>query len=146
VAAASRFGPALEAGGVTFAGAVRVESADAQDCVFADGVEVVQQQEGCLRHCYLGPGLSAPPRHPVTYRCGPYDPPTFVSERFESAGYYALALDPVQPLLAAASDGGEVGAYHHVRRAARLRRLRHRVDDFVPLGLRSAVAVAPWEE
>jgi hypothetical protein len=82
----------------------------------------------------------------MTYRCGPFAPPTFVSEGFEAAGYYALALDPPQPLLDAASDGGEVGAYHHVRRAARLRRLRQRVDEFVPLGLRSAVAVAPWEE
>jgi hypothetical protein len=146
VTKASRFGPALVAAGVTFAGAVRLESADAEDCVFADGVEVVQQQEGCLRHCYLGPSLSTPPRHPMTYRCGPFAPPTFVSEGFEAAGYYALALDPPQPLLEAASDGGEVGAYHHVRRAARLRRLRQRVDEFVPLGLRSAVAVAPWEE
>ena len=59
------FRPALEANGVTFAGPVRLEAADAVDCLFLDGVEVVQGQEGCLRHCYLGPDLSSPPRHPA---------------------------------------------------------------------------------
>ena len=39
--------------------ACALESVDAVDCLFLDGVEVVQQQEGCLRHCYLGPDLDA---------------------------------------------------------------------------------------
>ena len=141
-----RFDPALQASGTTFAGAVRLESVDAADCLFLDGVEVVQQQEGCLRHCYLGPDLTTPPAPPLTYRCGPFPPPTFASVGFEAAGYYALELEPDHPLLSAASDGGEVGAYHHARRAARVERLRRRIHEFVPLGLRPGLDLAPWEE
>jgi hypothetical protein len=146
VAGGTTLDPGLRAAGVTFAGPVRAEWVDAVDCLFADGIEVVQQQEGCLRHCHLGPDLSAPPSHPAVYRCGPFPVPTFASTGFEAAGYYALDLEGDQPLLAAASDGGEVGAYHHLRRAARLARLRQRVHEFVPLGVRPGLALAPWEE
>jgi hypothetical protein len=142
--AAATFSPALAANGVTFAGPVRLESLDAADCLFLDGVEALQTQSGCVRYSYLGPAPSGPP--PPTYRCGPFPAPTFASIGFEAAGYYALALEPDHPLLAAASDGGEVGAYHHARRAARIANLRRRVHEFVPLGLRPGVALAPWEE
>jgi hypothetical protein len=144
--ATSTFPPALEANGVTFAGPVRLEAADAVDCLFLDGVEVLQGQEGCIRHSYLGPDLSAPPRHPLCYRCGPFPAPTFASIGFEAAGYYAVELEPPHPLQSAASDGGEVGAYHHARRAARIATLRRRIHEFVPLGLRPGLALAPWEE
>jgi hypothetical protein len=140
------FRPALQANGVTFVGAVRLEALDAVDCLCLNGVEVVETQEGCLRHCYLGPDLSTPPAHPPTYRCGPFPAPTFASVGFEAAGYYALELEPDHPLLSAASDGGEVGAYHHARRAARIGSLRRRIHEFVPLGLRPGLNLAPWEE
>ncbi|MGY1617343.1 hypothetical protein ACI797_11455 [Geodermatophilus sp. SYSU D00691] len=146
VAARVRFGPALTADGVTFAGPVRVDAVNAVDCLFADGIDVVQQQQGCLRHCHLGPPLSTPPRLPVTYRCGPFEPPTFVSVAFDAAGYFCLELEPDVPLLSGASDGGEIGAYHRTRRAARVRRLRRRIDEFVPLGMTAEVTVADWEE
>jgi hypothetical protein len=146
IAAKSTFSPALRANGVTFVGPVRLEAADAVDCLFLDGVEVAQTQEGCLRHCYLGPDLTTPPAHPLTYLCGPFPAPTFGSIGFEAAGYYALELEPDHPLLAAASDGGEVGAYHHARRAARIGALRRRIHEFVPLGLRPGSTLAPWEE
>jgi hypothetical protein len=143
IAARQRFAPGLIADGVTFAGRVIAETAQAVDCVFADGVEVVRGGEGCLRHCYLGP---QPLPHPTTYRCLTEPVPRFVSERFEAGGYYALDLETDQPLLTAASDGGEVGAYHHARRAAGLNRLRRRINEFVPLGLRAEVEMALWEE
>jgi hypothetical protein len=146
LATRSGFAPAVQADGVTFVGAVRAEAAEAVNCLFEGGVDVVQQQEGCLRHCYLGPDLSTPPSHPVTYHCGPFPAPTFSSIGFEAAGYYALELESRHPLLEAASDGGEVGAYHHLRRAARLQRLRRRVHEFVPLGVQPGLALAPWEE
>ena len=142
----SRLGPALAAAGVTFIGAVRSEVLDAVDCVFVDGAEVAQQQEGCLRHCYIGPDPGPTTSLPPRYRCGPYPAPTFASIGFEAAGYYTLALEPDHPLLTAASDGGEVGAYNADRRGLRLDRLRRRITEFVPLGLTAHVALAPWEE
>jgi hypothetical protein len=146
VARQTRFGPAIAAEGVTFVGRVRAEAVDAVDSLFVDGLEVVQQQEGCLRHCYVGPTEAPAAPHPVEYRCLSEPRPTFVSECLEAGGYYALDLERNQPLLTAASDGGEVGAYHHARRATRLRRLRDRIHEFVPLGLRPGIALAPWEE
>ncbi len=146
VAAVSRLGPDLAAAGVTFIGAVRAEVLDAVDCVFVDGAEVTQQQQGCLRHCYIGPDPDPTTSLPARYRCGPFPPPTFASVGFEASGYYTLALEPDHPLLAAASDGGEVGAYNADRRGLRLDRLRRRITEFVPLGLNAHVALAPWEE
>ena len=100
----------------------------------------VQTQEGCLRHCYLGPDLTTPPAHPPAYRCGPFPPPTFASVGFEAAGYYALELEPRPP----AALGGE-----RRRRGRRLPprpprprgigALRRRIHEFVPLGLRAGL-------
>jgi hypothetical protein len=143
VALDDRFPPALSADGCTFAGPVEVEAIDAVDCIFLDGLDAHEQQEGCLRNCYLGPGSGS---LPTAYRCVTDPPPQFVSEAFEAVGYYALDLQRDQPLLSAASDGGEVGAHHHAGRARALARLRARAHEFVPLGLRAEVALAPWEE
>ena len=146
IAAVGTHAPALNADGVTFVGAVGLEAVSAVDCLFLDGVEVVQTQEGCLRHCYIGPPTVPAAPHPTTYRCLTSPPPTFSSIGFEAAGYYALALEPEHPLQTAASDGGEVGAYHHARRAARITNLRRRIAEFVPLSVRSDLKLAPWEE
>ena len=142
----TRFGPSIRADGVTFVGRVQAEAVDAVDSIFADGLEVVQQQEGCLRHSFVGAPEKPQAPHPAEYRCLSAPKPMFVSESFEAGGYYALELAQDHPLLSAASDGGEVGAYHHAHRATRLRRLRDRIHEFVPLGLRAGLALAPWEE
>ncbi len=146
VSSRTTFDPALRTAGTTFSGAVRVESVDGTDSLFLGGISALQRQDGCLRHCYLGPDLETPPAHPMTYRCGPFPAPTFASVGFDAGGYYALALEPDHPLLSAASDGGEIGAYHHARRALRVARLRRRLPEYVPLGLRSGLTLASWEE
>jgi hypothetical protein len=149
---ASRFAPALVTSAVTFLGPVVAESVTAVDTIFADGLDVVQQQEGGVRHCYLAPPAGGPARWPVSYASGPHPPPRFVADGFGAAGYTALdyaGLDHAgagHPLLRAASDGGEVGAYHAAGRAALIRRFAGRIDEFVPLGLRASVVVADWEE
>ena len=55
VARKNRFAPALRAEGTTFVGRVDAEAVDAVDCLFAHGLSVLRTQEGCLRHCYVGP-------------------------------------------------------------------------------------------
>lgn len=140
-----RFAPGVSADGVTFVGRVLSETVSAADSVFVHGVEAVRVQDGCLRCCYVGPD-ETDPKHPVRYRCLTAPAPAFVSDAFEAGGYYALDLELPQPLLSAAGDGGEAGAYHHARRAAGLARLRERIHEFVPLGLRGRVEMAPWEE
>ena len=146
VARRTRFDPVVAADGVTFVGPVQAEAIDAVDCLFVDGLEVVQQQQGCLRHCYVAPDPGGGAALPTTYRCLSGPPPTFASVGLEAAGYYSLELDSDHPLLSAGSDGGEIGAYHHLRRAARLERLERRLDEFVPLGVRPRLELASWEE
>jgi len=54
--------------------------------------------------------------------------------------------DPDAMAVGGRLDRGEVGAANHLRRGARLQRLRQRLHEFVPLGLRAGLALAPWEE
>ncbi len=144
LAAADRFPPELRTEGVTFLGTVACDTVHASDCAFVDGLDVVRTESGCLRHCDLG--ASDPADLPPTYRCGPFPPARFASTRFGSAGYVAPLLDGSDPRTTAASDGGEIGAYHRDGRPGRVDRLRDRVHEFVPLGVDVTVTIARWEE
>lgn len=133
--------------GATFLGSVAVDALDAQDSVFADGVQALRRQDGCVRYSFVGTDLVAAQTDlPATFRCGPFPPPTFQTTAFEANGYGALRLADGHPLLSAASDGGEVGAYHHLDRSGRLARLRRRAAEFVSLDVRSGVELARWED
>jgi hypothetical protein len=135
--------PMLTATGATFAGAVAVDAVDATDCLFVDGLAVVQTQVGCIRFSYVADSPSA--GLPVTHRCIRTPAPTFESTGFESPGYLALALDRNTALLGASSTGGAIGADAHARSGARIARLRRRIDEFVPMGLRPRLHVARGE-
>ena len=144
---ARAFAPALRADGVTFAGArARSRPLDAVDCLFPDGVEVVQQQEGCLRHCYLGPDA-------VDAAGAPDDVPL----RAVPAADVRLDRLRGRRLLRARARAGPSAAVRRRATAARsaptttpgarrASRLRRRIHEFVPLGLRPGLALAPWEE
>lgn len=144
LAATDRFAPELDVDGVTFLGTVACDAVRATDAIFVDGLAVVQTGTGCLRHCDLGPSDAG--ALPPTHRCGPFAPAQFASTRFASAGYVAPLLDGTDPRTTAASDGGEIGAYHRDGRPARVGRLRQRIHEFVPLGVDVTVTLARWEE
>ena len=97
VARKNRFAPALRAEGTTFVGRVDAEAVDAVDCLFAHGLSVLRTQEGCLRHCYVGPPETSP-AHPLRYRCLDDPAPTFVTDAFDAGGYLALDLSRPSPL------------------------------------------------
>lgn len=143
----STSGPELWTRGSTFAGKVITDAIDAQDCVFADGATALRHQDGCVRYSYVGADLPAAQKLlPTTFHCGPFPAPEFQTVGFEANGYYALRLGERHPLLFAAADGGEVGAYHHLGRSRRLERLRQRAASFVPLDVRAGVELARWED
>lgn len=144
VAAAVAFAPMVESGGVTFNGFADLDSIEATDCIFVDGLQVAQTQMGCVRFSYIA--ASAPSDLPVKYLCVDAPAPSFQSNGFESAEYLALRLDGQPALLTASSSGGEIGAYAHVGSASRYARIRRRAGEFVPLGVRSGVIVAREEE
>lgn len=143
VDAATTFAPMVQAAGTTFHGPVVADSIDATDCLFADGVGVTQTSMGCIRFSFVAD--SPEEALPVTHQCVREPIPAFTSRSFEAPGYLSLALDRDQPLLTASSAGDAVGVDALPRSAARVARVRRRVREFVPLGLRSQVTLAEGE-
>lgn len=150
VAAADRFPPQLTAHGCTFAGVVAVDTISATDCLFIDGVRSIVTSSGCLRYCHLGPNDAAQ-AHPVPYECLSGPLPGLVSTGVESVGYYAPLLPSPSgrgsdPILRSASDGGEIGAYHHARRGPLALRLAQRLPDMTVLTVHPHLAITHPEE
>jgi len=150
VAATDRFPAQIDATASTFSGPVAADTIQASDCIFLGGVRTVVTSAGWLRYCHLGEDAD-PLAHPQGYQCRSGPPPALVSAAAESAGYYApLLAGPAgrgaDPVLSAASDGGEIGAYHHARRGPLALRLTQRLAEMVPLTVHPHLAVTRPEE
>lgn len=148
--AADRFPPGLVARGVSFVGPVAADEVDVTDCLFTAGLRTTMTSDGCVRFCHLGP-VDQPQAHPPGYHCLSGPLPRFGSAGFDAAGYYAPVLDaptgrPGPALLTGASDGGEIGAYHHARRGPLALRLAQRLPEMTPLAVYPHLAVAHPEE
>jgi hypothetical protein len=150
VAAAVQFPPALVATGVTFAGSVAADTVEATDCLFAGGVHTVMTSAGCLRYCHLG-DHDDPAAHPPPHQCLAGPLPTLMSAGAESVGYYAPVLAGpgergADPVLSSASDGGEIGAYHHARRGPLALRFGRRLAEMTPLTVHPHLILSRPEE
>ncbi len=150
VSAADRFPPQLQAAGVTFAGPAAVDTVQASDCLFSGGIHTVMTSAGCLRYCHLG-DHDDPAAHPPAHQCLSGPLPTMMSSGAESVGYYAPVLAVpgdrgVDPVLSAASDGGEIGAYHHARRGPLALLLAQRLAEMTPLTVHPHLILSRPEE
>ena len=120
----------------TFAGPVAVDTIQASDCLFGGGIRTVVTSAGCLRFSHLG-DQDDPAAHPPAHQCLTGPLPTMMSSGAESVGYYApLLADPgargADPVLTGASDGGEIGAYHHAQRGPLALQLAQRLAEMTP--------------
>lgn len=150
VAAADRFPPDLVATGVTFVGPVGAGEVWVADCLFTVDLRATVTSTGCVRYCQLGP-QDDPQAHPPAYRSLTGPLPPFGDVGLEGAGYYAPLLrtpgpQAGAPLLMAASDGGEIGAYHHARRGPLALRLAQRLPEMAPLTLHTHLLIAEPED
>jgi len=150
VAAADRFPPDVVATGVTFVGPVGAGEVWVADCLFTVDLRTTVTSTGCVRYCQLGPA-DDPQAHPPAYRSLTSPLPPFGDVGLDGSGYYAPLLvspgpRPAAPLLMAASDGGEVGAYHHARRGPLALRLAHRLPEMTPLTLHTHLLIAEPED
>ncbi|MET9019913.1 phage tail protein [Actinopolymorpha sp. NPDC004070] len=150
VAATDRFPPQLRTNGCTFAGLVAVDTITASDCLFLDGVRAVVTSAGGLRFCHLGDADDAQ-AHPSPFCCLTGPLPALASTGAESAGYYAPVLTAptgrgADPALSGASDGGEIGAYHHARRGPLALRLAQRLPEMTPLTVHPHLDIIGSEE
>jgi len=147
--AADRFPPDLVASGVTFVGPVGAGEVEVTDCLFTGGLRTTVTSTGCVRYCHLGP--DDPQAHPPGHACLSGPLPRFGGVGYESAGYYAPLVAapssrPVPAMLTGASDGGEIGAYHHARRGPLALRLAQRLPEMTPLTVHPHLAVARPED
>ncbi|MCW3819199.1 hypothetical protein ONA91_32635 [Micromonospora sp. DR5-3] len=150
VSAIDRFPPQLRATACTFVGPVAVDTITAADCLFMDGVRAVVTSAGCLRYCHLG-DADDPLAHPPPFQCISGPLPAIGSTGVESAGYYAPVLTApsargADRILTGASDGGEIGAYHHARRGLLALRLAQRLPEMTPLTVHPHLHITTSEE
>jgi hypothetical protein len=150
VAAADQYPPQLYAAAVTFAGPVAADTIQATDCLFTGGIHTVMTSAGCLRYCHLG-DHDDPTAHPPAHQCLSGPLPTMMSSGAESVGYYAPVLAVpgergADPVLTGASDGGEIGAYHHARRGPLALQLAQRLADMTPLTVHPHLTLSRPEE
>ena len=73
--------------------------------------------------------------------------PPFGDVGLDAVGYYAPLITapparPAAPLLMGASDGGEIGAYHHARRGPLALRLAQRLPEMTPLTVHAHLLMA----
>jgi hypothetical protein len=150
VAAADRFPPDLVATGVTFVGPVGAGEVWVADCLFTVDLRTTVTSTGCIRYCQLSPA-DDPQAHPPAYRSLTTPLPPFGDVGLDGSGYYAPLLTapgprPAAALLQAASDGGEIGAYHHARRGPLALRLAARLPEMSPLSLHTHLLIAEPED
>ncbi|MCB9744492.1 MAG: hypothetical protein H6741_19745 [Alphaproteobacteria bacterium] len=125
----------------------------AEDCVFRGEVQVEDRSRGAVRFCALPESALTPPRS----RCQPEQallslqqagaPPEDLEAarlrlalRFEALSPSAPAFGQLSPACAAelrfgASDGGELGAFHHLATAWRSRAVTETLAEHLPPGV-----------
>ncbi|MGP6159666.1 MAG: hypothetical protein ACLPYS_19575 [Vulcanimicrobiaceae bacterium] len=105
-----------------------------ENSIFSAEVTIGDRQHGCFRFSFVPPGSRTPQR----YECQPALTagivPTFVSTRFDEAGYARLADDAPAEIAQGADDRAEMGAFHDLFRAQREANLRARLAEYVPAG------------
>jgi hypothetical protein len=87
--------------------------------------------ENLLTGRLLLPGRTAP--------VPPGDQAVFLSRRYGDFGYGQLGLDNPATITAGAEDGGELGAFHGIAQAVRLKNLQAALAGSVPQGMHAGV-------
>lgn len=147
----------------TIIGRVLVHAIErAEDTIFLGRVIVARRQIGWLRFCHVAQHSRTPRR----FRCQPdlaiaearadspdaADPvagparasvqPRFDSLRYGRPEYCRLAADCPREISAGASDGGEMGVFHHIDATRRLDALAAALDDQAPIGTSIGIILA----
>jgi hypothetical protein len=135
---------------VTVFGLIFCEALNASESLLNDVALVEDQQSGCIRFTRFESGSVLPRR----YQCLPSESqakagsnsgrlfaPAFNSLRFGRPGYAQLASACPREILTASEAGAEVGAFSGTLNTIRLKNLRTKLGEFMPVGL-SAVVVA----
>jgi hypothetical protein len=106
---------------------------DVSECILYDPFNADDLQDGCVRFSAYADGSALP--RPYESVAIPPLLPLFSSRVFGRPGYAQL-LDGTDPAIAAgAEDGSEMGAFAREQNPIKLRGLRSKLAEFMPLGL-----------
>ena len=135
---------------VTVFGSILCDVLIASESLLNDIAIVNDQQSGCMRFTRFETGSTLPRR----YRCVPDETqaaacggalrcvaPLFNSRRFGRPDYAQLAAACPNVILTAGEDQGEIGVFAGTQNTIRLRNLKIKLQEFMPVGL-SPVLVA----
>jgi hypothetical protein len=133
------YGPPAAVERSTVLGTVAVAELGAADAVFVQRVRVARPAEGGASHCYLLPGAGTPARFACVPTEGGGQHPSFTSTRYGAPGFAQLSSATPRDILAGASDGSEMGAFHSLQQPRREANLRAAVDEFLPAWMQAVV-------
>jgi hypothetical protein len=128
---------------VTVLGDVNVALLQASDSIILGTLNVLNQQQSCLRFSAVSPGGSLPRLFEVFGPGRPSDnvPDTpivsafFTSLRFGDPGYATLSVVAPSEIVTGAENGSEMGAFSSLLRPIRLNSIVNKVDEFKPAGV-----------
>lgn len=132
------WGPTLQVSGATFLGRVRVERASGRGGIFAQPLEVLANQTGCIKNSWLtGLGDRLPQSHACVRGTGDDAAPLrFVSEVFGQPEYAQLAADSDFRVRERGPGDDEMGAFGFLLNAHKWHNIEIRYREFLPLGIR----------
>lgn len=136
----------------TILGRTQTRILEASNSIFIGRVEVEQEQEGCIRFCYLPQGPNTPRR----FRCQPdlvlkgrfgsekeavlcRTRPVFTSLRYGDPGYAQLSLACAEEIRTGAEDGSEMGAFNSLQQPQREANLGAALEEYLPFGLEAGI-------
>lgn len=135
-AAATEWGAELTVNGITAFGRTRVENVTGQGAIFVHGLEVHDNQKGCIKYSYFNAGDTnrLPPHHACVLDANAVL--AFVSEFYGAPGYAQLKLTSDRRVLENGPRRDEMGAFGYLRNTAKWKNLNIRFREFMPVGVR----------
>lgn len=129
------WGSPTEIEGVTVFGRMRVESINGKGGIWANSLQVWNNQVGCLKYCYFsGRGDRLPANHACVN--GREARLRFVSEVFGQPGYGQLAHTADYRIRERGPGDDAMGAFGFLLEAHKWRNLQIRYREFMPVGVR----------
>jgi hypothetical protein len=135
------WGPPASVRGVTILGRMRVESIDGTGAIWVHGLQVFDNQKGCIGFSYFsnetksGVALDVLPQNHDCVK-GTEAKLRFKSEFFGDPAYCQLTGSTDVRIREQGPDGDEMGAFGFLREAHKWRNLQIRFREFMPVGTR----------
>ena len=120
---------------MTCFGRMRVESATGEGGIWVHGLQVHDDQIGCIRHSYFAASGNKLPRFQACV-FGDVVMLSFVSEVFGEAGYAQLRLRSDRKILEQGPNNDAMGAFGYLLNSHKWKNIGIRYREFMPVGIR----------